>query len=82
MSKIKRVKLDRYEYSEYGTENWCRVYIKYRGQFYKIYQLVLADFEMSEQLLAIEMLRREKELMKHIKGIAKEDHLFKFLPIL
>lgn len=71
MNKIKRIKLDRIEYSSYGVEHWCRVYIKHRGQFYKLWQLVLADEELNRYQLARELLKRTKEITAHVKAVSK-----------
>jgi hypothetical protein len=71
MTKIKRIKLDRIEYSSYGVEHWCRVYIKYRGKFYKMWQLVLADEELDSYQLACELLKRAKEITAHVKAVSK-----------
>ncbi|MCW0950245.1 hypothetical protein [Streptococcus anginosus] len=71
MTKIKRIKLDRIEHSSYGVEHWCRVYIKYRGQFYKLWQLVLADEELNSYQLACEFLKRTKEIKAHVKAVSK-----------
>lgn len=72
MTKIKRIKLDRIEYSSYGVEHWSRVYIKHRGQFYKLWQLVLADEELDNYRLACELLQRSKEIKAHVKAVSKK----------
>lgn len=71
MTKIKRIKLDRIEYSSYGVEHWFRVYIKYRGQFYKLWQLVLADEELNRYQLACELLKRTKEIKTHVRSVSE-----------
>ena len=71
MTKIKRIKLDRIEYSSYGVEHWCRVYIKHRGQFYKLWQLVLADEELDNYQLACELLKRSKEIEAHVRSVSE-----------
>ena len=72
MTKIKRIKLDRIEYSSYGVEHWSRVYIKHRGQFYKPWQLVLADEELDNYQLACELLQHSKEIKAHVKAVSKK----------
>ncbi|WP_449462190.1 hypothetical protein [Streptococcus suis] len=71
MTKIKRIKLDRIEYSSYGVEHWCRVYIKHRGQFYKLWQLVLADEELEICQLACELSKRTSEIKAHVRSVSK-----------
>lgn len=71
MTKIKRIKLDRIEYSSYGVEHWCRVYIKHRGRFYKLWQLVLADEELDNYQLACELLKRSKEIEAHVRSVSE-----------
>ncbi|HEL0787366.1 hypothetical protein KUF97_09515 [Streptococcus equi subsp. zooepidemicus] len=71
MIKIKRIKLDRIEHSEYGVEHWCKVYTRYRGQFFKTWQLVLADDELNGYQLAYELSKRTKEVKAHVKSVSK-----------
>lgn len=67
---IKRIKLDRIEYSSYGVEHWCRVYIRHRGQFFKLWQLVLAGDELNSCQLASELFKRTKEIKAHVKSVS------------
>lgn len=68
---IKRIKLDRIEYSSYGVEHWCRVYIRHRGQFFKLWQLVLADDELNSYQLASELFKRTREMNAHARSVSE-----------
>ncbi len=73
MVKIKSIKLDRIEHSGYGVEHWCRVYVRYRGKFYKVWQLVLSDEELTTYQLVLAILKRLREIKNHVKEISKDN---------
>lgn len=66
--KIKRIILDRVETTEYGVEHWCKVYIQHKGNYHKIWQLVLADRELELYDVALEInLNRKKDIKQWLK---------------
>ena len=65
MIAIKKVKIDHYGRSTYGPEVWCRVYIEYRGKFYKLFQLIQTDRILTEEEATVIIAGRYQELSDH-----------------
>ena len=65
MIAIKKVKIDHYGRSTYGPEVWRRVYIEYRGKFYKLFQLIQTDRILTEEEATVIIAGRYQELSDH-----------------